>query len=111
MTWVQSQLDDESLFPLKAGVPFPPKFLNATKVILKRLYRVYAHMYHSHFKGQTKGGDKAEGGSTGIIVARNQTTNQTTNSCFIFIPHPTPVFSSWVACFLFLSLCCSVVLL
>ena len=81
MTWVQSQLDDESLFPLKvchywslvllhthshtftrththsrtfsrikAGVPFPPKFLNATKVILKRLYRVYAHMYHSHFK-------------------------------------------------------------
>ncbi|EGD76524.1 MOB1 protein [Salpingoeca rosetta] len=50
MTWVQSQLDDESLFPSKVGVPFPPKFLNTAKVILKRLYRVYAHMYHSHFK-------------------------------------------------------------
>eukprot|EP00055_Hartaetosiga_balthica_P000549 m.136877 g.136877 ORF g.136877 m.136877 type:complete len:251 (+) comp11029_c0_seq1:54-806(+) len=49
MTWVQSQLDDESLFPSKVGVPFPKTFLSAAKKILKRLYRVYAHMYHSHF--------------------------------------------------------------
>ncbi|KFQ15161.1 MOB kinase activator 1A, partial [Leptosomus discolor] len=32
MTWVQDQLDDETLLP-----------------ILKRLFRVYAHIYHQHF--------------------------------------------------------------
>ena len=27
MTWVQDQLDDESLFPSKIGVPFPKDFM------------------------------------------------------------------------------------
>ena len=27
MTWVQDQLDDESLFPSKIGVPFPKNFM------------------------------------------------------------------------------------
>ena len=49
MTWVQSQLDDETLFPSKIGVPFPKNFLTIAKTILKRLFRVYAHIYHSHF--------------------------------------------------------------
>ena len=49
MTWVQSQLDDETLFPSKIGVPFPKNFLSIAKTILKRLFRVYAHIYHSHF--------------------------------------------------------------
>ncbi|EDQ88676.1 uncharacterized protein MONBRDRAFT_35182 [Monosiga brevicollis MX1] len=49
MTWVQAQLDDESIFPSKIGAPFPKDFLVLVKAILKRLYRVYAHMYHSHF--------------------------------------------------------------
>lgn len=31
------------------GVPFPKNFLSVDKTILKRLFRVYAHMYHSHF--------------------------------------------------------------
>nr|KAG5710374.1 hypothetical protein BaRGS_022192 [Batillaria attramentaria] len=61
MTWVQDQLDDETLFPSKivttyialitvAGVPFPKNFLSIAKTILKRLFRVYAHIYHQHFK-------------------------------------------------------------
>eukprot|EP00045_Choanoeca_perplexa_P002147 m.23213 g.23213 ORF g.23213 m.23213 type:complete len:244 (+) comp11349_c0_seq1:197-928(+) len=50
MTWVQKQLDDQSLFPSKIGVPFPKTFLSVVKSILRRLFRVYAHMYHSHFK-------------------------------------------------------------
>lgn len=31
------------------GVPFPKNFLSITKTILKRLFRVYAHIYHQHF--------------------------------------------------------------
>uniref|UniRef100_G3P085 MOB kinase activator 1A n=1 Tax=Gasterosteus aculeatus aculeatus TaxID=481459 RepID=G3P085_GASAC len=58
MTWVQDQLDDETLFPSKiaysttlcpAGVPFPKNFMSVAKTILKRLFRVYAHIYHQHF--------------------------------------------------------------
>lgn len=49
MTWAQDQLDDESVFPSKIGVPFPKNFLQTAKTILKRLFRVYAHIYHQHF--------------------------------------------------------------
>jgi len=31
-------------------VPFPKNFLNVVKVIFKRLFRVYAHIYHTHFQ-------------------------------------------------------------
>lgn len=50
MTWVNKQLNDEELFPSKIGVPFPKDFLPHAKKILKRLFRVYAHIYHSHFE-------------------------------------------------------------
>ena len=49
MTWVQDQLDDESLFPSRIGVPFPKNFVTIAKTMLKRLFRVYAHTYHQHF--------------------------------------------------------------
>ena len=32
------------------GVPFPKNFLTIAKTILKRLFRVYAHIYHAHFR-------------------------------------------------------------
>ena len=31
-----------------SGVPFPRNFLSVAKTILKRLFRVYAHVYHQH---------------------------------------------------------------
>jgi len=49
MTWVQDQLDDELLFPSKIGIAFPSNFMQCAKTILKRLFRVYAHIYHEHF--------------------------------------------------------------
>lgn len=49
MTWVERQLNNEVVFPTKPDVPFPKKFASIIKVIFKRLFRVYAHMYHSHF--------------------------------------------------------------
>ncbi|KAL6005869.1 MOB kinase activator 1A [Asimina triloba] len=50
MDWIESQLDDESIFPQKLGAPFPPNFKDVVKTIFKRLFRVYAHIYHSHFQ-------------------------------------------------------------
>ncbi|KAI9074144.1 hypothetical protein K1719_043915 [Acacia pycnantha] len=48
--WIECQLDDESIFPQKIGAPFPPNFIDVVKTIFKRLFRVYAHAYHSHFQ-------------------------------------------------------------
>jgi MOB kinase activator 1 len=48
--WVEEQLDDPSLFPRGLGGGFPRDFLAVVKTILKRLFRVYAHLYHSHFR-------------------------------------------------------------
>lgn len=44
------QLDNPGVFPQRYGAAFPRDFLNTVKTILKRLFRVYAHIYHSHFK-------------------------------------------------------------
>ena len=33
-----------------SGVPFPRNFFSIAKTILKRLFRVYAHIYHQHFQ-------------------------------------------------------------
>jgi MOB kinase activator 1 len=49
MNWVQSLLDDESVFPSKLGVPFPKDFPHTIKSIVRRLFRVYAHLYNHHF--------------------------------------------------------------
>jgi len=59
MTWVQNQLDDESIFPSKIGVAFPKNFKDIVKTIFKRLFRVYAHIYHSHFPKITNLGEEA----------------------------------------------------
>lgn len=48
--WIQDQLDDESIFPSRVGHPFPKTFPNVAKAIFRRLFRVYAHIYHSHFQ-------------------------------------------------------------
>ena len=59
MTWVQNHLDDENIFPSKIGVPFPKDFQNVVKTIFKRLFRVYAHIYHSHFTKIVSLGEEA----------------------------------------------------
>ena len=48
MEWVDSQI--ETVFPKTPGEPFGDDFMSAAKTIFKRLFRVYAHMYHSHFR-------------------------------------------------------------
>ena len=54
--WVEKQVDDPRLFPQRSGnsesegeSTFPPGFQDAVKKIFTRLFRVYAHIYHSHF--------------------------------------------------------------
>jgi len=49
MTYIQSRIDDEATFPSKIGAPFPKGFGGVVRTILRRLFRVYAHVYCEHF--------------------------------------------------------------
>ena len=72
MAWVQSNVDNEQMFPSRigmfylvvipsietsltrflfpfSGVPFPKTFPSLLRQIFKRLYRVYAHIYCHHY--------------------------------------------------------------
>lgn len=50
LTWVDRQLADTSFLPVDVGVPFPPRYRKGLRVIYKRLFRIYAHFFHAHFK-------------------------------------------------------------
>ncbi|MEW5317591.1 MAG: hypothetical protein WDW38_008876 [Sanguina aurantia] len=47
--WIETQVDDEAVFPQQFGAAFPHNFMDVTKTIYKRMFRVYAHIYHSHY--------------------------------------------------------------
>ncbi|KDQ62645.1 hypothetical protein JAAARDRAFT_149687 [Jaapia argillacea MUCL 33604] len=49
MTWVQNLMDDETVFPTKAGRDFPPAFPSTIKHVYRQLLRVFAHIYHAHY--------------------------------------------------------------
>lgn len=49
MSWAQTTLDDETIFPVRVGEPFPPNIRQVICSIFKRLFRVYAHIYVLHF--------------------------------------------------------------
>ncbi|MCJ1298410.1 MOB kinase activator 1B [Hypocenomyce scalaris] len=49
MAWVQSNVDNEQMFPSRIGVPFPKTFSALIRQLFKRLYRVYAHIYCHHY--------------------------------------------------------------
>ena len=53
------KLFNEALFPKTPGNPFPPNFRDVVKNICKRLFRVFAHMYHSHFHTMCSLGEEA----------------------------------------------------
>ncbi|KAF0980312.1 hypothetical protein FDP41_013526 [Naegleria fowleri] len=59
MGWIEARINNESLFPPSPDVPFPANFKSEVKQIFKRLFRVYAHIYHSHFEEVKKLGEEA----------------------------------------------------
>jgi hypothetical protein len=52
-------MDDAAIFPQHYGEPFPPTFQSVICAIFKRLFRVYAHIYHTHFKHVCALGEEA----------------------------------------------------
>jgi MOB kinase activator 1 len=57
--WIESQLDDPGVFPQQYGQPFSNNFQEVVQTIFKRLFRVYAHVYHTHFRSICALGEEA----------------------------------------------------
>eukprot|EP00640_Fibrocapsa_japonica_P006631 CAMPEP_0113936012 /NCGR_PEP_ID=MMETSP1339-20121228/3019_1 /TAXON_ID=94617 /ORGANISM="Fibrocapsa japonica" /LENGTH=181 /DNA_ID=CAMNT_0000938337 /DNA_START=92 /DNA_END=637 /DNA_ORIENTATION=- /assembly_acc=CAM_ASM_000762 len=49
MTWVEGQLNDDSKFPSQPDLPYPENFTQMVQTVFKRLFRVFAIIYCSHF--------------------------------------------------------------
>ncbi len=52
-------MDDSRIFPQQYGIPFPPNFMDVVRTMFKRLFRVYAHIYHTHFRSICSLGEEA----------------------------------------------------
>ena len=46
--WIEDTLDDKTQFIQEFGAPFPEGFKSTVSNMCKRLFRVYAHVYHHH---------------------------------------------------------------
>ncbi|KAJ9059704.1 Maintenance of ploidy protein mob2 [Entomophthora muscae] len=49
MTFLEQTIYNESIFPTKDGVPFPPDFKSVIQNMARQIFRVYAHLFHSHY--------------------------------------------------------------
>lgn len=49
MEWIESIINNEDIFVVQSGVPFPKTFIPVCKKVLTRLYRVFVHIYIHHF--------------------------------------------------------------
>jgi len=50
LNWVNDQISNPKLFPVDETTSFPRNFMAQVKNIYKRLFRLYAHIYYSHFE-------------------------------------------------------------
>ena len=49
LDWIEEQLSDEDIFPTESvDKKFPDDFQSVCQVIARRLFRVFAHVYHNH---------------------------------------------------------------
>jgi len=59
LNWVNEQISNPELFPVDENAKFPSNFMAKVKDIYKRLFRLYAHLYYSHFEKISNIGAKA----------------------------------------------------
>eukprot|EP00514_Thraustochytrium_sp_LLF1b_P000473 CAMPEP_0184520310 /NCGR_PEP_ID=MMETSP0198_2-20121128/7095_1 /TAXON_ID=1112570 /ORGANISM="Thraustochytrium sp., Strain LLF1b" /LENGTH=217 /DNA_ID=CAMNT_0026910891 /DNA_START=121 /DNA_END=774 /DNA_ORIENTATION=- len=50
LNWIVEQVYNEEVFPTEENAKFPKDFLDIAHKMLTRIFRVYAIIYHAHFK-------------------------------------------------------------
>ncbi len=48
LDWIEGQFNQPAIFPQHSDDPFPRRFKGIVSKIFRRLFRVYAHIYHAH---------------------------------------------------------------
>lgn len=48
LNWIWDQLTNPDIFPVDGVAKFPKNFRSTVKTIYKKLFRLYAHLYHLH---------------------------------------------------------------
>lgn len=48
--WIEVRISDPSLFPTEENQAYSDEFMPCVRTIFKRLFRMYGHLYYSHFK-------------------------------------------------------------
>ncbi|KAJ6228059.1 mob kinase activator-like 1 [Anaeramoeba flamelloides] len=56
LDWTSNEINDTELFPIDPEVSFPNNFKKRVKLMFKRLFRFFAHVYHHHFETVRKAG-------------------------------------------------------
>eukprot|EP01130_Rhizamoeba_saxonica_P006125 TRINITY_DN2431_c1_g1_i2.p1 TRINITY_DN2431_c1_g1~~TRINITY_DN2431_c1_g1_i2.p1 ORF type:complete len:206 (-),score=33.19 TRINITY_DN2431_c1_g1_i2:43-660(-) len=59
LNWVKNLLEDEEIFPSSYEDSFPSNFAKIIKNVYKKLFRIYAHIYYSHFEQIMQSGEEA----------------------------------------------------
>lgn len=49
-SWSELQFNDEAIFPIQETQSFPKNFNKRVGMIMRRFFRVYAHLYYHHMK-------------------------------------------------------------
>ena len=49
MNWAEELINDETVFPTSDSDPYPADFFKIVSSVFRRLFRVYSHIYHTHF--------------------------------------------------------------
>jgi len=57
--WIDKQLNDRNIFPIDENENFPKNFVKVVSVIIKKMFRMYAHIYYSHFSDLKSSGLEA----------------------------------------------------
>lgn len=48
MIWTEEYINNEKYFPCDGNTTYPKDYLSVIQNIFKRLFRIYAHLYHHH---------------------------------------------------------------
>ncbi|MES1918682.1 MOB kinase activator 1B, variant 2 [Bonamia ostreae] len=47
--WIDKQFENNKIFPISENEDYPKNFQKIVSTIIKKMYRMYAHIYFSHF--------------------------------------------------------------
>eukprot|EP00180_Rhodochaete_pulchella_P000222 Plantae.Rhodophyta-Rhodochaete_pulchella.ctg1157.p2 GENE.Plantae.Rhodophyta-Rhodochaete_pulchella.ctg1157~~Plantae.Rhodophyta-Rhodochaete_pulchella.ctg1157.p2 ORF type:complete len:103 (-),score=13.64 Plantae.Rhodophyta-Rhodochaete_pulchella.ctg1157:822-1130(-) len=58
--WIDEQLNNRAIFPDTPGASFPENYYTVVNAIMRKLFRIYGHVFHAHLDEVIKVGSQQE---------------------------------------------------